>query len=124
MGKKQKNHKMFSPRSHLQGWLKKSRADFFFLPHQNVLFFFKRCTHCFAVHCLTPPQTHAHHSNPLTSIQTNKWCRADEKVRLEEGEKGWCLAFIIHTLVACSVTLFSPPPLTLSGLIECVETTR
>lgn len=54
----------------------------------------------------TRPDTH---SNPLTSIQTNKWCRADEKARQrqEEGEKGWCLVFIIHTLVACSVTLFS-----------------
>lgn len=54
----------------------------------------------------TRPDTH---SNPLTSIQTNKWRRADERARQrrEEGEEGWCLVFIIHTLVACSVTLFS-----------------
>lgn len=84
----------------------KTRDDFFFF-HQNFkkmhpLFFFLLFARSHSL-------SHTHHSNPLTSIQTNYWCREDEKARQtqEEREKGRCLVFIIHPLVACSVTLFS-----------------
>lgn len=109
------------------GTAEKSKADFFlFFIFFSIKIKKKKKMHpplcCSLSH--TPTNTRPDtHSNPLTSIQTNKWRRADERARQrrEEGEEGWCLVFIIHTLVACSVTLFSLSSLlslTLSGLIE------
>lgn len=91
-------------------------ADFFSI---KIL---KRHSYCFAVRSQTHTHTCLHtrthiythtcaHTIQIPRQAYRQTSGAEQKGKLrqrrEEREKGWCLVFIIHTRVACSVTLFS-----------------
>lgn len=90
-------------------------ADFFFHKHfkkAQLLF----CCSLSDAHMPTYAHPHIHTHTRAHTIQIPRQAYrqtsgAEQKGKLrqrrEEREKGWCLVFIIHTRVACSVTLFS-----------------
>lgn len=109
-----KNHKMFSPSSHLR---RNSYSWLFFHKHfkkAQLLF----CCSLSDAHAHMPTYAHPHihthmraHTIQIPRQAYRQTSGAEQKGKLrqrrEEREKGWCLVFIIHTRVACSVTLFS-----------------
>lgn len=92
-------------------------VDFFFhkiFKKAQLLF----CCSLSDAHTHMPTYTHPHihthmraHTIQIPRQAYRQTSGAEQKGKLrqrrEEREKGWCLVFIIHTRVACSVTLFS-----------------